>query len=113
MLEDRNNTPGVVNPVFTTNYVMHVFHIGGICNTTNVKNMHPHRDSNPGPWITVKFEKKCMKGQPCIKTPFYYINQIYERMRLYTNVQKTNLNHQQMFINILVFGREILRSDSD
>ena len=21
--------------------------------TTNVKNMHPHRDSNPGPWITV------------------------------------------------------------
>ena len=22
-------------------------------NTTNVKNMHPHRDSNPGPWITV------------------------------------------------------------
>ena len=20
-------------------------------NTTNVKNMHPHRDSNPGPWI--------------------------------------------------------------
>ena len=22
-------------------------------NTTNVKNMHPHRDSNSGPWITV------------------------------------------------------------
>ena len=54
-----------------------------------------------------------MKGQPCIKTPFYYINQTYERIRLYTNVQKTNLNLQQMFINILVFGREILRSDSD
>ena len=23
------------------------------CNTTNVKNMHLHRDSNPGPWNTV------------------------------------------------------------
>ena len=22
-------------------------------NTINVKNMHPHRDSNPGPWNTV------------------------------------------------------------
>ena len=24
-----------------------------VYNTTNVKNMHPHRDSNPGSWITV------------------------------------------------------------
>ena len=24
-----------------------------LVNATNVKNMHPHRDSNPGPWNTV------------------------------------------------------------
>ena len=26
-------------------------------NTINVKNMHPHRDSNPGPWNTVMFTR--------------------------------------------------------
>ena len=34
------------------------FHVYIIClylpvYNTNVKNMHPHRDSNPGPWNTV------------------------------------------------------------
>ena len=27
--------------------------IAQLANTTNVKNMHLHRDSNPGPWNTV------------------------------------------------------------
>ena len=27
-----------------------------ISNTTNVKNMHLHRDSNPGPWNTVPID---------------------------------------------------------
>ena len=29
-----------------------------INNTTNVKNMHLHRDSNPGPWNTVNMSNQ-------------------------------------------------------
>ena len=35
---------------------MFKFHVGTLIiyyNTTNVKNMHPHWDSNPGPWTLV------------------------------------------------------------
>ena len=28
--------------------------------TTNVKNMHPHRDSKPGPWITFVCQFACV-----------------------------------------------------
>ena len=36
------------------NLILSIYlHLILIYKTTNVKNMHPHRDSNPGPWITV------------------------------------------------------------
>ena len=47
-------------------------------NTTNVKNMHLHRDSNPGPWNTVPMQgqmfriiQELSKGKTSMPLPEY------------------------------------------
>ena len=41
------------NKMFINDTVFFIPKISGSNNNTNVKNMHLHRDSNPGPWNTV------------------------------------------------------------
>ena len=43
-------------------------------NTTNVKNMHPHRDSSPGPWITVPLTTKLWRHdeETCFSRPPFF-----------------------------------------